>query len=491
MSKGNPQNLPLYELHPPKNITVPAWKETYLSETALAARIAWLMAHFRPPKAAGEYSEVRHGLSRVEELQVITPETGETKLVWGQIPHLAHLVKKYEPGLSGVSTGGVTGKGLLFKRKFVWQVIDAMMTRPFVLLAGVSGSGKTQLATALGKSWAKGAFKGLTTARDVFNSLVADGVIIDTDRTPNGDVIVFDPGEPEQYRFASVPVRSDWTDATHLWGYQVPIPGSNDQFFGTECLDVFVDAREQRDAPHFVLLDEMNLSRPEYYASDLLSAMELMGRDVIEIHKSVRELSLSEGRTVPRRLSWPEGAKGSGLLVVGTLNVDETTFQLAPKVLDRAKLLEFNEINHIRKIREYEISQRSPVDPKVKHWVEQVQNCLTKRNLHLGYRSIEEILETVRNLGPRSGGLPAPRAESPFEIDDILNLQLRNKVLPRVRGSKRMVEPILQNLWEIAGEGATPNFGNPDLLDPKTEAGMKIKEMMLRASEVGFTSYFA
>src|SRR5439155_22229505 len=83
------------------------------------------------------------------------------------------------------------------------------------------------------------------------------------------------------------------------------------------------------ESAHFLILDEMNLSHVERYFADILSSME--SREALRLH-SAGDLVDS----VPSQLSLPQN-----LFVVGTVNVDETTYMFSPKVLDRANVIEF------------------------------------------------------------------------------------------------------------------------------------------------------
>src|SRR5439155_177966 len=90
-----------------------------------------------------------------------------------------------------------------------------------------------------------------------------------------------------------------------------------------------LDARDHPETPHILVLDEMNLSHVERYFADILSAME--SGEEITLHSDGQARS-----PVPERVRWPKN-----VYVVGTVNVDETTYMFSPKVLDRANVVEF------------------------------------------------------------------------------------------------------------------------------------------------------
>src|SRR5690606_26371507 len=165
--------------------------------------------------------------------------------------------------------------------------------RHFAVLTGLSGAGKTLLALCYAKGlWAR---------------------------------------QPEQDGWYVVPVQPGWHDPTSLLGYVNPI--DNEVYVRTGFLDFLLRAHADPDRPYTVLLDEMNLSHPEQYLAPLLSAMETGGD--IELHALGDEVG-----DVPARVPYPEN-----LVLIGTVNMDETTHGLSDKVLDRASVIEFWDID--------------------------------------------------------------------------------------------------------------------------------------------------
>jgi hypothetical protein len=134
-------------------------------------------------------------------------------------------------------------------------------------------------------------------------------------------------------RHAVVAVKSDWTDPRGLLGYRNPILRN---YVETDALELLLQASAAPSEPFVLILDEMNLARVEYYFSDFLSAMELDGGE-ISLYAETDDDVTTE---VPPRVKLP-----TNVLVIGTVNVDETTFTFSPKVLDRANVLTFNEVD--------------------------------------------------------------------------------------------------------------------------------------------------
>ncbi len=130
-----------------------------------------------------------------------------------------------------------------------------------------------------------------------------------------------------------VSVGADWTSSEHVLGYADGLDKS--RYIRTKALDLILRAGAEPDLPHFLILDEMNLSHVERYFADLLSAIE--SGEPVHLHSdkdangapALRDGVLGEAHLPPN------------LFIVGTVNVDETTYMFSPKVLDRANVLEF------------------------------------------------------------------------------------------------------------------------------------------------------
>ncbi|MBA3431702.1 MAG: AAA family ATPase, partial [Actinobacteria bacterium] len=183
---------------------------------------------------------------------------------------------------------GLRGANLRFTDELITRFVAAALTKPFVILTGLSGSGKTKLAQALACWLGCAADRGT---------------------------------------LALVAVGADWTASDKILGYPDALDPSN--YVRTPVLELLMHAREHPREPHVLILDEMNLSHVERYFADVLSAIE-SGED-LHLH-----VAPGERAGIPPRLPWPRN-----VLVIGTVNVDETTYMFSPKVLDRANVIEF------------------------------------------------------------------------------------------------------------------------------------------------------
>ncbi len=225
-------------------------------------------------------------------------------------------------------------QGFPFDPDLIARYVAALLTKPFVILAGVSGTGKSKLAELVAEYYS-------TTPTTGSASRV---------RPAADDRFVFMPtkGPPDPTRFALVAVRPDWTDHQSILGFVNPI---TERYESTQALDLVLRAGQTLHATdekpsalrHFMLLDEMNLARVEHYFSDWLACSESrriaddgsISQQSVPLHRSKNTMETTlanpDGSTetlpVPASLALP-----TNLVVTGTVNVDETTYGFSPKV---------------------------------------------------------------------------------------------------------------------------------------------------------------
>ena len=182
-----------------------------------------------------------------------------------------------------------------FDKDFAHRYISSLIAKPFVILTGNSGTGKTRIAKQISQYLEK-----------------------DIDGKRN---------------WLIVPVGADWTDNTKMLGFYNPL---EERYVSTPILDFILQAYANQSVPHFLILDEMNLSHVERYFSDFLSAME--SDEEIPLYKkpSHKEDSEKNEVEIPEKIRLP-----INLFVSGTVNIDETTYMFSPKVLDRSNVVEF------------------------------------------------------------------------------------------------------------------------------------------------------
>lgn len=305
--------------------------------------------------------------------------------------------------------------GLKYQSELITRYISSLATKPFVLLSGLSGSGKTKLAQAFAQ-W------------------------ISEDIT----------------QYCIVPVGADWTNREPLLGYVNAL--SDEEYILPEngALKLLIEAvkEENKDKPYFLILDEMNLSHVERYFADFLSVMET--KDVLKLHGSEKDKGV-----VPPNINWP-----SNLFIVGTVNIDETTYMFSPKVLDRANVIEFrvnkediseflnapSEIDfthlntkgasmgesfiQIASNKEFSKVKKDKLNKKLVLFFEE----LKKTGAEFGYRSATEIHRLYNQLST---------LDIEMNEDTKIDIAIMQKLLPKLHGSRRKLCPILETLASL------------------------------------------
>lgn len=268
----------------------------------------------------------------------------------------------------------------------------------FVILSGLSGTGKTQLALKYAR-----AIHGLT-----------------SNTAP--DPLLFE-----------CPVRPEWTDPTGLTGYYDVL---TNRYVVPTFLEALLVATAHRESPVFVILDEMNLARVEYYLSDILSAIETKG--ALQLHSNGVPLEGTTGASVRAELPLP-----ANLFIIGTINVDETTNPVSDKVLDRASVIDMSAVDvpgFMASLAERYPELQSAKDASEPKLTE-IHGLLEHHGLGFGYRVIEEFV--------RYHAFDAKHLQNPPE--NVTDQLLVQKVLVKLRGSERQ-RPLL-NALEVICEG--------------------------------------
>lgn len=315
-----------------------------------------------------------------------------------------------------------------FNTTFQHKFINALLSKPFTILAGNSGTGKTKiakdLATWLGK-------------KDENTNTIANKLI--------------------------VPVGSDWTDNTKILGFYNPLKKT---YESTKILDFILLAHDNPEIPFFLILDEMNLSHVERYFSDFLSAMES--------HEKIILYSKDEDcdSDIPESIDLPEN-----LFVTGTVNIDETTYMFSPKVLDRANVIEFipaqSDVlaNFAAETQPIEIE---PVnDGSAEGFLALAKTVRETTTLPAGSDICKTILEGISNILDGSGFEFAFRTAKEIRLyinaayalaqnegktlseEDYVNLmdeQLLQKILPKVHGNRKQIGSLLEKMESFCTE---------------------------------------
>ncbi|MGG1638876.1 MrcB family domain-containing protein [Paenibacillus sp. NRS-1760] len=371
----------------------------------------------------------------------------------------------------------IRNKGFHFPNELIENLYLSLKTKPFVILAGVSGTGKTKLVKLF--SEALGALS-------------------------------------HNYQFTLIPVRPDWSDPSDLIGYK-DLSGA---FRPGRLAEVLVEASKpsNRHKPYFICLDEMNLARVEHYFSDLLSIIETQewqGEAIVTMPLINKDTLAAEDQPVYGNLSLPDN-----VYLIGTVNMDETTHPFSKKVLDRANTIEFNyinleqfpdqviQLNEATTVKAYNVFLRSEYLQLIDAYGEyqelvkqvtaklvKVNNILEQVHSHVGFR-IRDAVCFYMIYNERF---------SLMGEDEAFDLQLLQKILPRVQGSSSSVKRVLLLLMQEAlGKALSVNSLMDDASDlymkwsahePEERAKYpmstrKIAFMLRRLEEDGFTSYW-
>ena len=296
--------------------------------------------------------------------------------------------------------------------RLVRSFIASLVTKRFVILTGLSGSGKTQIALKFGE-WLGG--------KD----------------------------------WKIVAVRPDWTGSDALFGYedalQTPAPDGRRSWHAPDVLQFILQAASNADRPHLLILDEMNLAHVERYFADVLSGMETRAECIPNLQPDGAFLRIPTNG--PKKIPFPRN-----LFVVGTVNVDETTYLFSPKVLDRANTFEFRVLTadlassallpqpatvadsaltggllSIALDDRWQSNHQPSQQGEFIEHLKRLHTLLSEGGFEFGHRVFYEAL--------RFAAIYAAAGDTdPFVA---LDLQVMQKVMPRLHGSRRRLEPTL------------------------------------------------
>lgn len=311
----------------------------------------------------------------------------------------------------------VNARGFIYPDELLRSYHVALHTKPLVILPGISGTGKTRLSR-----------------------LYADAV--------HGIA-----PQSENPFYLTVAVQPDWHNARDLLGYYNALTGL---FQPTPFLRFLLRAAADPAQPYYVCLDEMNLARPEYYLAPMLSALETAEHSIdLGIPAETAETATGELLRNPLRLPL-------NLHLTGTVNVDESTFALSDKLLDRANVIELAEVD----LAAFRQRYAGPVNERAWELLTSAAPILAGAGHPFGYRVATELL---RYLESASGVLDEATA---------IDLQIKQKLLPKLRGED------------------TPRFRRAlrdlqALFAPYPQSAAKVAAMLERLEREGYADFYA
>ncbi|PLS77440.1 MAG: GTPase [Chloroflexi bacterium] len=325
----------------------------------------------------------------------------------------------------------INRRGFTFPDAVIRSYHVALQAKPLVILPGISGTGKTRLTR-----------------------LYADAVYdLQSSSAPNPHYLI-------------VAVQPDWHNAKDLLGYFNALTNT---FHPTAFLRFLHQAAADPQQPYYVCLDELNLARPEYYLAPILSALET-AEHAIDLAVPTSTVTTVDGETLRNPFTLPLNVH-----LTGTLNVDESTFSLSDKLLDRANVIELTDID----LRAFRQSYREPINGEAWQLIEQLEAILEAAGQPFGYRTIAEMLRYIETA---RGVLPVRAA---------LDLQIKQKVLPKLRGEDSpRLRRALNQLYELFA-GAAYNAQRDLPADaPFPDSAQKIRRMLERLDYEGFTDFY-
>lgn len=375
--------------------------------------------------------------------------------------------------------------------------ITAIKSKPFLLLAGISGTGKSRIVRELAHAcWDEGSEE-------------------------------YKSQKPKN--FEMVQVKPNWHDSSELIGYVSRVSGSP-VFVAGDFLKFVAKAWENPEVPYFLCLDEMNLAPVEQYFAEYLSVVESRKADengVITTDPILKKCEeqwyfdltaqLTRDDEVRARFNKDGIAIPQNLIVVGTVNMDETTFSFSRKVLDRAMTIEMNEVDlygglddRHEKIGKLEAGnligtavEGVDVYRENKEVCDTALNYLQAVNLNLdgtpfkvAYRTRNEFLLYVVNNLPYNKDKDGKEISQQEVIARALDEITSMKILSRIEGDSDKIGNLLEELEKTVSE-QLKDISGKEYSEKKNDGEKvysvslaKLKEMEDRLKS-GYTSFWS
>ena len=244
-----------------------------------------------------------------------------------------------------------------------------------------------------------------------------------------------------------VPVGANWTENRHVLGFYNVI---TEEYNETPSYSLIKAAKNDIGSPYFLILDEMNLSHVERYFADFLSAIE-----------SGQPIPLYSNDDENYELDIPDN-----LLIVGTVNVDETTYMFSPKAAKEYmnsdfKEFDFKNINYLMNpLEDLDVRNMNVYDLKdifmfincsegnlwdvLSNELDLFQSILKKINFDFGFRVINEILRFMF--------VSWRYEDSPQNWENwerYFDAQVKQKILPKLHGSQKAIGQTINELFNV------------------------------------------
>ena len=445
--------------------------------------------------------------------------------------------------------------GLQYPRKLLQRFTASLLAKRFLILTGLSGSGKTKLAQAFsewigGKTINADPFypgAGIESSQKTYHVAKSDSISVEfwnneneenstkvtlaremikewaeciiehnltketSPRTIRDLINETSQFSPQLHSFEThlkasaftlieskenkisyksseiIPVGADWTSNENILGYP---DGLNPGIYNsTPVLDLVLKAESNSHLPHFLILDEMNLSHVERYFADMLSAIE--SDEPIPLYETREDDPTTWRKTNTGKIIPPSVKLPVNLFVIGTVNVDETTYMFSPKVLDRANVIEFRvESDDIENFlqdgcqkpdlselasegsqyaEDFVEAQKGEIsiDKKFATEIKKFFKIFSNHDSEFGFRVANEAARLInfqKNLG----------SESFNENFDSVIVQ---KFLPKLHGSRSQMEELLQELILVTSGSESEEWSEELLAVEKPRYSVSYKKL--------------
>lgn len=427
---------------------------------------------------------------KANELKLFTNPVCYTEIVKDTVSPHADIVIDRKKGRDAVIQDLSKAKTNYSPSALSTSYLTAMRTKPFLLLAGISGTGKSRIVKQM-------AFESCPDIPALRNDKTAPG------------------------NYELIEVKPNWHDSSELLGYESEIGGPH--YVVTPFVRFLVKAMRYPDVPFFVCMDEMNLAPVEQYFAEFLSVLEsrkllsdgtitseplikanIFSKYADQLHRDLDITDTETYKAVYDRLKNDGLRLPSNLIVVGTVNMDETTHQFSRKVIDRAMTIEMNIEDAETPFKNFfeggdalhYYDNPQPKDlflPKVVQASEALSILSAEDAAYLK----ENVPGLLHSLNSALNGTPfkiayrvqnelilyffSLREENPDEAAEALLAQamdaiLMMKVLPRIEGDEDLLDKPLKALAQFT--------------ESYPQASRKIAEMQERLPQAHFTCFW-